>query len=81
MIERLEPVARSLLAAHDGNVAHRDIKPSNIMLTQVLGRQTAKILDFGIAKIVQETGGGAHTTRDQGESSFGFTPCYAAPEQ
>lgn len=81
VIERLDPVARALGAAHDGNVAHRDIKPSNIMLTQVLGRQTAKILDFGIAKIVQETGGGAHTTRDQGESSFGFTPCYAAPEQ
>ncbi|MEZ4306474.1 MAG: serine/threonine-protein kinase [Polyangiaceae bacterium] len=81
VIERLDPVARALSAAHDGNVAHRDIKPSNIMLTQVLGRQTAKILDFGIAKIVQETGGGAHTTRDQGESSFGFTPCYAAPEQ
>ena len=81
VIERLDPVARALGAAHDGNVAHRDIKPSNIMLTQVLGRQTAKILDFGIAKIVQETGGGAHTTRDAGESSFGFTPCYAAPEQ
>ncbi len=81
VIERLEPVARALGAAHDGNVAHRDIKPSNIMMTQVLGRQTAKILDFGIAKIVQETGGGAHTTRDAGESSFGFTPCYAAPEQ
>ncbi|MFO0585901.1 MAG: serine/threonine-protein kinase [Polyangiaceae bacterium] len=81
MLERLDPVARALGAAHDGNVAHRDIKPSNIMLTQVLGRQTAKILDFGIAKIVQETGTGAHTTRDAGESSFGFTPCYAAPEQ
>ena len=81
VIDRLEPVARALAAAHDGNVAHRDIKPSNIMLTQVLGRHTAKILDFGIAKIVQETGGGAHTTRDAGESSFGFTPCYAAPEQ
>ena len=81
VIDRLDPVARALGAAHDGNVAHRDIKPSNIMLTQVLGRHTAKILDFGIAKIVQETGGGAHTTRDAGESSFGFTPCYAAPEQ
>ena len=81
VIERLDPVARAIGAAHDGNVAHRDIKPSNIMITQVLGRQTAKILDFGIAKIVQETGTGAHTTRDAGESSFGFTPCYAAPEQ
>jgi serine/threonine protein kinase len=81
VIERLDPVARAIGAAHDGNVAHRDIKPSNIMITQVMGRQTAKILDFGIAKIVQETGGSALTTRDAGESSFGFTPCYAAPEQ
>ena len=72
----LEPIAAGLAVAHARKVAHRDIKPANIFLAKSEQGQRVKVLDFGIAKLVQE--GDASATK----SAFGaFTLLYAAPEQ
>ncbi|MCB9550983.1 MAG: protein kinase [Myxococcales bacterium] len=70
-------VLRALEAAHALGVVHRDIKPDNIMLTADRdGREAVRVLDFGIAKLLEDDDG-YQTTRGQ---TVG-TPPYMAPEQ
>ena len=73
-------VAEALDYAHGLGVIHRDIKPSNIMLCG--GGRTAKILDFGIARMTQVDASGAEATaaRTQFGQVLG-TPRYMSPEQ
>ncbi|MBI2810577.1 MAG: serine/threonine protein kinase [Candidatus Melainabacteria bacterium] len=75
-------VSQGLKYAHAQGVVHRDIKPSNIMLlrpdeTPVSG--TIKILDFGIAKVLQSEDGEMQQLTKTGEI-FG-SPIYVSPEQ
>jgi formylglycine-generating enzyme required for sulfatase activity len=80
-VRLLDPVAEALALAHKKGIAHRDVKPANVfVLGDPRGDDTGvKLLDFGIAKVVQ----------DAQKMGFGktaghitsFTPAYGAPEQ
>jgi len=72
-------VAGGLAAVHKQNLIHRDIKPSNIMVSLEEGNAvTAKIIDLGLAKAVNEPGSQAAISTPGG---FAGTPEFASPEQ
>jgi formylglycine-generating enzyme required for sulfatase activity len=77
----LEPAARGLACAHDQGISHRDVKPANLMLTDVGGRLTLKVVDFGIAKAPTDEPTQASPHDGLGSGMQAFTPRYGAPEQ
>src|ERR1044071_5755174 len=84
VVEIVRQVSGALEAAHAEGVVHRDLKSDNIMLEEVVGGgDWAKVLDFGIAKIQQNTNQSVHET-DPGLTSPNLiigTPQYMSPEQ
>src|SRR5579883_2623061 len=73
-------VCSALAYAHKNGVVHRDIKPSNIMLTEFEENEDfVKILDFGIAKVLNEMSEDSSQLTRTGEV-FG-SPLYMSPEQ
>lgn len=71
-LDLLESLADALIAAHRSLVVHRDLKPANVRVTDT---DQPKLLDFGIAKLLDAAQPEAVTTLGL------FSPQYAAPEQ
>ncbi|HLL72275.1 MAG TPA: protein kinase [Pyrinomonadaceae bacterium] len=79
-IEIARHVAEGIAAAHHFEIVHRDLKPSNILLARDhRGELQAKVVDFGIAKLREQT-----TTSGEPLTAAGAlmgTPRYMSPEQ
>jgi serine/threonine protein kinase/tetratricopeptide (TPR) repeat protein len=80
--QRLElfiPVCRAVQHAHAKGIIHRDIKPSNVLVAVEDGKPIPKIIDFGIARVIDAGDLGKNLPTQFGE--LVGTPEYASPEQ
>lgn len=70
-------ISGGLAAAHSLGIVHRDLKPGNVML----GKNGAKILDFGLAKFSGPVGKDSQSDPLTGSQALVGTPSYMSPEQ
>jgi serine/threonine protein kinase len=75
---RFAQICGSLQESHDYGIIHRDLKPENVLITRsTAGRDYAKVLDFGLAKLDQRNVPKRETERSQ----IVGTPYFMSPEQ
>ena len=72
-------LCRAIQHAHQKGLIHRDLKPSNVLIATMDGEPVPKVIDFGIAKVLERefTGQTALTIFNQ----VAGTPAYMSPEQ
>lgn len=76
-LDILTRVLKVLDVAHTHQIIHRDIKPDNLLLAAVGGRERVKVLDFGVAKLLDLVGESGSITHGERVG----TPKYMSPEQ
>ena len=77
-LELFVSVCQAVQHAHQKGIIHRDLKPGNVLVTEVDGRPTPKVIDFGVAKATE------FKLTDQSLADTGAivgTPAYMSPEQ
>jgi serine/threonine protein kinase/tetratricopeptide (TPR) repeat protein len=77
-LELFVQVCRAVQHAHQKGVIHRDLKPTNVLVAEVDGRPTPKVIDFGVAKATEQK------LTDLSLVDIGAvvgTPAYMSPEQ
>ena len=73
------PVCHAIQHAHQKGIIHRDVKPSNVLVARCDGKPVPKVIDFGVAKAVEQ-----RLTEKTLATQFGAvvgTPQYMSPEQ
>ncbi len=77
-LELFVSVCQAVQHAHQKGIIHRDLKPANVLVSEVDGRPTAKVIDFGVAKATEQK------LTDMSFADTGAivgTPAYMSPEQ
>lgn len=77
-LELMVAVCNAVQHAHQKGIIHRDLKPGNVLVTEVDGRPTPKVIDFGVAKATEQN------LTELSFSDVGAivgTPAYMSPEQ
>ena len=77
-LELFVAVCQAVQHAHQKGIIHRDLKPGNVLVTEVDGRPTPKVIDFGVAKATELK------LTDMSFADIGAivgTPTYMSPEQ
>ncbi len=81
VLSLLRPAVDAIALAHRLGIAHRDLKPSNLILANTVQGEVLKVLDFGVAKVMQEGEAWADKTTHTASGFHAFSPRYGAPEQ
>ena len=76
-LQTASEIADALREAHRHGLIHRDLKPGNVMLTPT----GAKLMDFGLAKLLLEPGGDDLRTQPKTATGIVGTAAYMSPEQ